>query len=279
MNQNLSGLGYQDKTVVITGAASGMGAAAATILIELGAKVHAIDLNEPSCECQGFYQTDVSNPVAVNETVAKIHNDLDHIDFLFCCAGVPPVLGALKCMMINYIGNRQLIEGLIPLMAEGTSIAIIASDAAMGWQSQLASGLELMRISDPVAAKEWCKSHPEFLRDGYTSSKEMILIWVQNYSVALGREKGIRINCTGPGPTGTAFIPQMETALDDGYFDNFPYPLLNRIATPEEQAWPLILLNCPLNNVVTGSYLWTDQGFAPGALTGAIDPTAIMSRK
>jgi hypothetical protein len=42
------------------------------------------------------------------------------------------------------------------------------------------------------------------------------------------------------------------------------------MATAEEQAWPLILLNCPLNAAVSGAYLVTDQGFAGGVYTGAI---------
>ena len=37
-------LGYQGKTVVITGCATGMGAAAAELLVELGAEVHALDV-------------------------------------------------------------------------------------------------------------------------------------------------------------------------------------------------------------------------------------------
>ena len=42
-------------------------------------------------------------------------------------------------------------------------------------------------------------------------------------------------------------------------------------ATAEEQAWPLILLNSSLMGAVSGSFLYTDQGFASGVFTGAID--------
>ena len=41
-------LQYSGKRVVVTGAASGMGAATAEILVELGAEVHAIDVKKPS---------------------------------------------------------------------------------------------------------------------------------------------------------------------------------------------------------------------------------------
>jgi NAD(P)-dependent dehydrogenase (short-subunit alcohol dehydrogenase family) len=39
-------LGYQGKQVVITGAASGMGAAAAQLLVDLGAQVYALDISD-----------------------------------------------------------------------------------------------------------------------------------------------------------------------------------------------------------------------------------------
>lgn len=44
------------------------------------------------------------------------------------------------------------------------------------------------------------------------------------------------------------------------------------MAMAEDQAWPLVLLNSPLNGAVTGSFLYTDQGFASGVFTGAINP-------
>ena len=65
-------------------------------------------------------------------------------------------------------------------------------------------------------------------------------------------------------------------AIGQDFFDRFPYPLLGRMATAEEQAWPLILLNSPLNAATTGAVLYTDQGFAAGTLTGALDTSSIM---
>ena len=47
MNLNIEKLlGFEGKTVVITGAASGMAHSAAELLLSLGAKVYAIDINE-----------------------------------------------------------------------------------------------------------------------------------------------------------------------------------------------------------------------------------------
>ena len=267
---NLDGLGYRGATVIVTGAFSGMGEAAARILSELGARVHAVDIKEPSVPHERFYRTDLSEPDDVTATADAL-GGIGPIHFYFSCAGVPPVLGALRCMLINYVGARQLIEALLPSIADGAAIGIIASDAALGWQRNLALNLELLKIEDPVEAKAFCERRADVLRDGYTSSKEMLLVWAQHRSVSLGKTRGIRINCVGPGPTRTPFMDEMGQRLSPDFFERFPYPLLGRPTTPEEQAWPLILLTSRLNHAVTGGLLYTDQGFAAGMLTGAID--------
>jgi hypothetical protein len=52
--------------------------------------------------------------------------------------------------------------------------------------------------------------------------------------------------------------------------DAFPNPLFGRITTAEEAAWPLVLLNSPRNQVVTGSVLFADQGSAAALAAGAV---------
>jgi NAD(P)-dependent dehydrogenase (short-subunit alcohol dehydrogenase family) len=273
--RDLDGLGYQGTTVVVTGASSGMGEATAGILGDLGAQVHVVDLQEPSVPHAGYYPTDLSQPDQVSTTAGRLR-ELAPIHFFFSCAGVPPTVGALQCMLINYVGARQLTEAVLPAIADGGGIAIISSEAGIGWKQHLALNLELLAIEDPAEAREWCAAHPEALRDGYTSSKEMLIVWAMHHCIALGSERRIRINCIGPCPTSTAFMDVTIEAMGREYFDRYPYPLLGRMATAEEQAWPLILLNSPLNAVVTGSVLYTDQGFAGGGWTGALDVSNAM---
>ncbi|TCM16091.1 NAD(P)-dependent dehydrogenase (short-subunit alcohol dehydrogenase family) [Novosphingobium sp. PhB165] len=277
MVQGLDGLGYRGKTVVVTGGASGMGEAVARILGELGALVHIVDIQAPKVPHAGFHACDLSDFAQVRAT-AEALKALAPIDFLFPCAGLPPhVKGALYCMRVNYIGTRLLVEQLVPSLADGAGIALISSDAAMGWQKNLAQSLEMLAISDPDEALAWVEADPaKRLRDGYTTSKEMLVVWVQNAAVALGNSRRIRFNAIGPCPTKTAFMEQSADVLSQEFLDSWPYPSLGRIATAEDQAWPLILLNSPLNGAVTGSFLYTDQGFASGVMTGAIDPSFMM---
>lgn len=271
---DLNSLGYRGATVIVTGAFSGMGEATARILAGLGARVYLVDIQRPHIPHESFFQTDLSRPEEVRTTAAALR-EIGPIQYFFSCAGVPPVQGALRCMLINYVGARQLIEEVLPALTDGGCIGIISSDAALGWQRNLALNLEFLRIEDPVEARAFCERRPDVLRDGYTSSKEMLLVWAQYRAVDLAKKRGIRMNCIGPGPTRTPFMDEMSQRLSPDFFDKFPYPLLGRPTTPDEQAWPLILLSSALNSAVTGAVLYTDQGFAGGVATGAIDGSVL----
>lgn len=269
------GLGYGDTTVVVTGGSSGMGEAAVGILGDLGARVHVVDVNKPSVPHTEFYEADISDPAQVSATAARLR-DIGPIHSYFSCAGVSHTLGPLTCMLVNYVGARQLLEETLPAIADGAGIAIIASQAGMGWQANLATNLELLGIGDPADAKAWCESRPEVIKDGYSMSKEMLIVYAMHHSIALG-ERHIRINCTAPCPTNTAFMKPTMAALGEEFFQQYPYPVLGRMATAEEQAWPLVLLNSNLNAVVSGTVLYTDQGFSGGAMTGSLDLSFLAS--
>jgi NAD(P)-dependent dehydrogenase (short-subunit alcohol dehydrogenase family) len=265
----LDGLGYRGKTAVVTGSSSGMGGEVTRILGELGSNVHAVDIQEPKVPVAAYHPTDLSVPEQVSATAAALR-DVGPIEFLFLCAGISHTFGPLKVMLVNYVGTRQFGDEVIPSMADGGNIAIIASTAGMAWQENLERNLELLAIDDAVEAGKWCEDHPEAIRDGYSVSKELLITWAMHRAVSLGEERRIRMNCIAPCPTNTAFMVPTIAQLGQEFFDNYPYPLLGRMATAEEQAWPLVLLNSPLNNVVTGTVLYTDQGYAGGTWTGSL---------
>ena len=273
---DLDGLGYRGKTIVVTGGSSGMGDATVRILSEqLGAQVHVVDRQAPSASHAAFYETDLSSPASVSATASQLR-EIGPIDCYFSCAGVSHTFGPLMCMLVNYVGARQLIDETLPAIADGAGIAIIASQAAMMWQTELATRLEVLAIDDPAEARSWCEANPDKVKDGYTVSKEMLVVYAMHRCVSLGNDRRIRINCTAPCPTRTAFMTEAVTKLGEEFFERFPYPSLGRIATPEEQAWPLVLLNSPLNATVSGVVLYTDQGFTGGAFTGSLDVSSIM---
>jgi NAD(P)-dependent dehydrogenase (short-subunit alcohol dehydrogenase family) len=79
-------LGYAGKQVVITGAASGMGAAAAQLLVDLGAEVHALDIGAVKVPVRQAITTDMKNKASIDAAIARLPGQ---IDALFNCAGVP----------------------------------------------------------------------------------------------------------------------------------------------------------------------------------------------
>src|SRR6187431_3383865 len=121
-------LGYDGAAVVVTGAASGMGKAAAQILVDLGADVTAIDIRPTDVGVARFLEVDLRDRGAIESAAAAIDGP---VDGLFSCAGLPgPPFSELDTMKVNFVGARHLAERLAPTMPSGSSITAIASSAA-----------------------------------------------------------------------------------------------------------------------------------------------------
>ena len=77
---------YAGKRVIVTGAASGMGAATVAMLADCGAEVHALDIAPVSGPAAKTYETDCGDPASIDATIdaigAPVHG-------LFNVAGVP----------------------------------------------------------------------------------------------------------------------------------------------------------------------------------------------
>ena len=265
-------LQYEGKRVIVTGAASGMGAATAEILVELGAEVHAIDINKPDLTgLASFTPVDLRDPVQIEAGVAKIGKI---VNALFNSAGLPNTFPNLDVMLVNFCGLRALTEAVVPLMIEGSAIASIASSAGIGWMQNMGSLFELTATPDFAAAQAWCEAHPKELANAYGYSKEAINAYTAQRSFALARD-GIRINCVNPGPTDTPMMPEFERAVGKQYMDEFPVPI-GRHTVAEEQAWPMVFLNSPRSSYVTGLQFDADGGFKGALFTGQIDPATLI---
>jgi NAD(P)-dependent dehydrogenase (short-subunit alcohol dehydrogenase family) len=265
-------LRYAGKRVIVTGAASGMGAATAEILVTLGAEVHAIDIKKPDVSGLASYtECDLRDPAQIDAAVDRIGSI---VNGLFNCAGLPNTFPELDVMLVNFCGLRHITEAVVPRMIEGSAIASIASTAGVGWMQNMALLFELLATPDFATARAWCEAHPKQLQNAYGLSKEAINAYTAQRSFSLAPQ-GIRLNCLNPGPTDTPMMPEFEKAVGKQYMDDFPVPL-GRHAVAEEQAWPLVFLNSPRASFVTGEQLECDGGFKGGLFTGQIDPTVLM---
>jgi NAD(P)-dependent dehydrogenase (short-subunit alcohol dehydrogenase family) len=260
-------LGYEGRSVVVTGAASGMGAATAQILVDVGAEVTGIDFKPVSVPVKTALEADLRDRASIERAAEAIAAPVQAV---FSCAGLPGApFPDVDTMLVNFVGARHLIELLVPKMPEGSAVVCIASAGGLGWQNNLENIRGLVEAEGFDAGKAWVESHPEVIGTGgivYAISKQVIQAWVAWRAVDF-IAKGIRLNCINPGPTQTPMMPQFHDSYSKKVIEAAIGPI-GRYSTPEEQAWPLVLLNSPRMSYVTGETLFTDGGFFGAVQTG-----------
>lgn len=266
-------LGYKGKRVIITGCFSGMGEATAKLLLDLGAEVHGLDYKDSSLSLASFTNVDLRDPASIEAAVAAIGGK---VDALFNCAGLPNSFPAMDVMKVNFIGLRHLTEQVIPLMGEGGAIASIASTGGLGWSRRIPTNMEFVTTKGFGEALAWCDANMETVREGYSFSKENVIVWTQYLGAHLIK-KGIRINCTLPAPTQTPMMAAFEATSGKEVVAAAAEPM-GRYSTPEEQAGGLVLLNSALASIVNGVVLPVDGGFMGGLATGQVDISKMMGR-
>jgi NAD(P)-dependent dehydrogenase (short-subunit alcohol dehydrogenase family) len=263
-------LGYQGKKVVITGAASGMGQAAAQLLVDLGAEVYALDIAPVTVVVAEAIKVDMKDPASIDTAVAALPQE---IYALFNCAGVPsPPFSAEDTVLINFVGLRYLTELLTPRIAERGGIASIASTAGMAWRPKLGKVQKFLALDKSFdAAKQWMSDNPEACADGYGFSKQCIIVYTMQKAKELAASN-IRINCISPSPTASGFMDKLkgEGQMPDEAIDLF-LPSNGRYATGAEMGEPLVLLNSKLASFVSGNNLPVDFGYCAEIFLGQRD--------
>ena len=267
-------LGYKGKRVIVSGCFSGMGEATAKMLIDLGAEVHGFDFRESNLPLASFSTVDLRERDTIDAAVAKLGGK---VDALFNCAGLPQSRPPMDVMKVNFIGTRHLTEQVLPLMGPGGAIASIASTGGLGWSRRIPTNMEFITTKGWDAAIDWCEANlEETIREGYSFSKENVIVWTQFMGAHLIKQ-GLRINCTLPSPTQTPMMADFVAASGKDVIDAAAEPM-GRYSTPEEQAGGLVLINSNLASIVNGVVFPVDGGFMGGVATGQVDLSVMMRR-
>ncbi len=263
-------LGYKGKNVVITGAASGMGQAAAQLLVDVGAQVYALDIAEISVPVAHSLQVDMKDQASLDKALKSLPAD---VYALFNCAGVPnPPFSAADAVLINFSGLRYLTEQLLPRIPAGGAIASIASTAGMGWKPNLARVREFLALDNQLeTAAQWLREHGKSVPDGYGFSKQCIIVYTMTRAKDLA-QRGIRINCIAPSPTDSGFMKKLtgEGQIPEEAVALF-LPSNGRYAVGADMAGPLVLLNSALAGFISGNNLPVDFGYCAEIMMGQRD--------
>ncbi len=252
---------FTGKRVLVVGGATGMGAAAATIALQLGAAVTVMDHAAITIEGVTALSLDLRDRSSID---AAIDASASQYDVVLSCAGAAD--GTPGIEKINFIGHRHLAERLVAeqRMPRGSAIGMISSTAGLGWEAELAELGDYLDTPDFESAAAWIDAHPGSAT--YRWSKQAMNAYVARRAYTL-LQQGIRINAILPGPTDTPLArahADVWLAFGQEYRSDAGVPA----ATPEDQAYPLLYLCSDAASYITGTTLVVDAGFGAAGLTG-----------
>ncbi len=246
------------RTIVVTGSASGMGAATRSRLEADGQRVIGVDLRD--AEVVADLSTPEGRRTAVDEVAALAGGSLDGLVTWAGIAGLSDTPGGLL-VSVNYFGTVALLDGLRPLLAAGDRPAAIA----------ISSNSTTVMTDLPVDVIEGCLAGDEAgARDAadaagaimvYPASKTAVARWVRRHApTAEWAGAGITLNAIAPGAVETPMLDATRADEVIGQFvDAFPIPVGRRGTADELAAFVQFLLG-PEARFFCGSVMFVDGG-------------------
>ena len=244
---------FENKVVVITGAAGGLGKAMAKRFVEDGAKVAMCDLRgagdaEKEIGDGAFgYDFDITDRESVRVHMEQIAKELGRIDVLVNNAGINVGPDERKTVedfsdkwwdaiiKVDLDGTYNCTKAAVPYMGEGGSIVNISSIVGM------------------IPLRNQC---------AFTAAKAAVI----NFTKAIAMElapKGIRANVICPGTIGIAITNKLWSANSamEGLLSHIP---MGRQGVPEEIANATAFLASDAASYITGAVLPVDGGWTCG---------------
>ncbi|MFI7401043.1 SDR family NAD(P)-dependent oxidoreductase [Streptomyces sp. NPDC049541] len=248
--------GLAGRSVIVTGAGSGIGRAAALAFATRGARVVVADLNAEGADAtvREIEQTggaavavvgDLSEQAVVDQVVRTTVESFGGVDVLVNNAGIMDRMSALadvgdaeweRVIRVNLTAPFLLTRAVLPHMLQAGRGAIVNTASEAGIRGSAAGA-------------------------AYTASKHAVVGLTKSLAV-MYRNQGIRANAIAPGGTATGMVPGIDgsahgPAALGPYMGN-----VGRVSQPEEQAAAIVFLASDAASNVNGVILPVDNGWA-----------------
>ncbi|MCW2786608.1 MAG: hsdA 2 [Marmoricola sp.] len=246
-------------TYVVSGAASGIGAATKDRLEHDGHRVIGVDLRGAEIE------VDLSTASGRAEAVRRVHELApEGIDGLVPCAGIAGYTGTDPALLIsvNYFGAISLVTGLKPLLERSgaASVVLIASNSVTcqpGWASD--GVVEACLADDEDGARTLAATHEAVMM--YPVSKYALASWARREGIRPEwAGAGIRVNAIAPGLIATPMTDELRKDPVFGPFADLYPNALGRPGRPEEIAALIAFLLSKDASLLVGTMILADGG-------------------
>lgn len=229
---------------IVTGGASGIGAAIAAELTERGATVAVLDLNADSAQELQF-TCDVGDTASVDAAVAAAADALGGIDIVINNAGIGAagdIAGNddaewARVFNINVTGISRVTRAALPLLRASENAAVVNTSSIAA-----TAGLPQRAL--------------------YSASKGAVLALTRAMAADHLRE-GIRVNAVSPGTADTPWVGRLLDAADDPAYERAQLEARQphgRLVSPVEIAHAVAYLASPRASSTTGVSLAVDGG-------------------
>jgi NAD(P)-dependent dehydrogenase (short-subunit alcohol dehydrogenase family) len=263
------------RTVVVTGSASGMGAATRARLEAGGDRVVGVDLRDAEVVA------DLATPAGRQAAVDGIGAETGGVvDGLVTWAGVPGLTDTPGSLVasVNYFGTIAVLEGVRPMLAAGADPAAVAisSNSTTCQPGVPQSLVDACLAGDEVGARAIADDKGGMAT--YPATKTALAWWARRHApTEEWAGEGITLNVVAPGAVETPLLQATrEDSVIGQFVDEFPVPV-GRKGTADELAAFVAFLLGPDARFFCGSVVFVDGG--TDALLRADDHPTPMGRR
>jgi 3-oxoacyl-[acyl-carrier protein] reductase len=244
--------GLQNKIVIVTGAAAGIGRATARRFAQEGCRVASWDLTETAAEPGGLFQkVDVSKAASVDAAVEAVISRWGAVHVLVNNAGIlrDAQLVRFKDGAISGMMSDEQFDAVIGVNLRGVFLVTRAVSARM-----IPAGGVILNASSVVGL------YGNFGQTNYVAAKAGLIGMTRVWARELGKYH-IRVNAVAPGFIATDMVKSIPEKILQTMVGHTP---LGRMGQPEDVANAYVWLASDAASFITGAVLSVDGGAVTG---------------